>query len=111
MRVRLPLVRAVLPGLLALALTACKERDNFGYVEVRKAITSTTDTFSVNAVALTELPRKGVAVIRQPPGPAKLDVTRGERTYTLCTFDVGRNRIVTVTLSLIEGQLRCVIQK
>jgi hypothetical protein len=105
------LVRALVGVVAALALSACNERDNFGYVEVRKAISSTTDTFSLNAVPLTELPRKGVAVIRQPPGPAKLDVTRGERTYTLCSFDVGKNRIVTVTLSLIEGQLRCVIQK
>jgi hypothetical protein len=104
------LLRALPAALVALGLSGCKERDAFGYVEVRKAVSSSTDTFKVNAVALAELPRKGVAVVRQPVGPAKLEVIRGERTYLLCAFDVGKNRIVTVTLSASEGQLRCTVQ-
>ncbi len=109
MRRRSALVWA-LAALSVVGLSGCKERDNFGYVEVRKTVSSSTDTYKVNSVLLAELPRKGVAVVRQPAGPAKLEVTRGERSYLLCTFDVGKNRIVTVTLAVNEGQLRCAVQ-
>ena len=110
MRSRALLLRALPAGLAALGLCGCKERDTFGYVEVRKTVSSSTDTFKVNSVALAELPRKGIAVVRQPVGPAKLEVIRGERTYLLCSFDVGKNRLVTVTLSVSDGQLRCTVQ-
>ena len=53
-------------------------------------------------------PRNGVAVLRQPVGTAKLATdTGGGRLAYLCDIVVKKNRITTVTVSVLERPPRC----
>jgi hypothetical protein len=91
-------------------LAACQFADDVGYVEIRTVPISTSaaplslylDTAKLDA------PKKGVAVLRQRVGTAKLAIEGGSgHLALLCDIVVRKNRVTTVTLSVLERPPRC----
>jgi hypothetical protein len=90
-------------------LAACQFTDDVGYVEIRTVPVSTSvappplylDTIKLDA------PKKGVAVLRQRVGTAKLATEGGGHLAILCDLVVRKNRVTTVTLSVLERPPRC----
>jgi len=107
-------VRRVL-GLLASAaivgavIVACRPGADAGYVEIK--------TVPVSAVAQTALYldaaklapiRKGSAILREHVGTLKLQADAGAGSLTLlCDIEVKKNRITSVTVSVMERPPRC----
>ena len=88
--------------LVLLALAACTPTD-VGYVEIKTVPVATpTATFYLDSVKL-EPPKNGTAVLRQRVGTAKLATPVG----VLCDVVVRKNRITTVTISILERPPRC----
>ena len=97
-------------AIAALTLSACQSADDVGYVEIKTVPVSTSvaqpslylDTLKLDA------PKKGVAVLRQRVGTAKLAIeAAGGHLALLCDIVVKKNRITTVTLSVLERPPRC----
>jgi hypothetical protein len=99
--------------LLAVALAACE--DDVGEVAVKVA-----NGFVVPALALG--PDRFLAgegerfrakedgsptVLRQVPGPVRLQYERSGTLVTACSFNVKKNRVVTVTLRAIGREVKC----
>ena len=91
-------------------LTACQFADDVGYVEIKTMPISTSagplslylDTEKLDAS------KKGGAVLRQRVGTAKLAIeTGGGHLALLCDVVVRKNRVTTVTLSVLERPPRC----
>jgi hypothetical protein len=95
---------------LAAALAACQPVGDTGYVELKTipaAISVVQPTFYLDTVRLDPV-KKGVAVLRQRVGTAKLAVdSSGGNPALLCEVAVRKNRITTVTVSVLERPLRC----
>ena len=96
--------------LLAVALTACKSEPDVGYIELKTLPAATAvqqPTFYLDTVKLEPL-KKGVAILRQQVGTIKL-ATEGAMgpPAVLCEVAVKKNRITTVTISVLERPLRC----
>jgi hypothetical protein len=100
-----PLLPSVV--LVLLALAACTPTD-VGYVEIKTVPVATpTATFYLDSVKL-EPPKNGTAVLRQRVGTAKLATPAGGgQMAVLCDIVVRKNRITTVTISLLERPPRC----
>jgi hypothetical protein len=90
-------------------LAACQFADDAGYVEIRTVPVSPSvappplylDTVKLDA------PKKGVAVLRQRVGIAKLATEGGGHLAVLCDVVVRKNRVTTVTLSVLDRPPRC----
>jgi hypothetical protein len=97
-------------SLLAAVLIACQPIGDTGYVELKTLPASTAATqpsFYLDNVKLDPL-KKGVAVLRQRVGTAKLAAEGGSgQPAFLCEVVVKKNRITTVTVSVLERPLRC----
>jgi hypothetical protein len=108
-----PIRAASLLLALALALAACE--DDVGEVAVKVA-----NGFVVPALALG--PDRFLAgegerfrakedgsptVLRQAPGPVRLQYERSGTLVTACSFNVKKNRVVTVTLRAIGREVKC----
>ncbi len=102
---RAPLLPSVV--LVLLALAACTPTD-VGYVEIKTVPVATpTAAFYLDSVKL-EPPKNGTAVLRQRVGTAKLATPAGGgQMAVLCDIVVRKNRITTVTISLLERPPRC----
>ena len=89
------------------ALAACTPTD-VGYVEIKTVPVATpTATFYLDSVKL-EPPKNGTAVLRQRVGTAKLATPAGGgQMAVLCDIVVRKNRITTVTISILERPPRC----
>jgi hypothetical protein len=46
-------------------------------------------------------------VLRQAPGPVRLQYERSGSLITACSFNVKKNRVVTVTLRAIGREVKC----
>jgi hypothetical protein len=97
-------------SLAAIALAACKPEPDVGYVEL-KTVPATTSiqqpTLYLDSVKLEPL-KKGVAVLRQRVGTLKLATEGGAgNPAVLCEVVVKKNRITTVTVSVVERPPRC----
>jgi hypothetical protein len=89
------------------ALAACKPND-VGYVEIRTVPVSASPTSLYLDQVKLEPPKNGTAVLRQPVGKAKLAVQGGGgQMAALCEIVVRKNRITTVTISVLERPPRC----
>jgi hypothetical protein len=92
-----------------LALAACQPTGDVGYVEIRTVPILTNvagpslylDTFKVEA------PKKGIAVFAQRVGTVKLATDGAGGQLLLCEIAVKKNRLTTVTISVLERPLRC----
>jgi len=103
------IVRALALVGVALALVSCDPTGDVGYVEIRTVPVLTNvvgpslylDTFKV------EPPKKGIAVLTQRVGTIKLAADGAGGQLTLCEIAVKKNRITTVTISVLERPPRC----
>jgi hypothetical protein len=97
-------------SVVAVALAACQPTADVGYVEIKTVPVSTSvsqPTLYLDTVRLDPL-KKGVAVLRQRVGTAKLAVDgAGGQLAFLCDIVVKKNRITTVTVSVLERPPRC----
>ncbi len=90
---------------VALALTACTTKDS-GYVEIKTVPVANNATLYLNSVRLDPL-KNGSAVLRQNVGTAKLAADGPGGKVALCDLVVRKNRITTVTVSVLERPPRC----
>ena len=102
-----PIVGGLAGALLVLALTSCNIEDGAGYVEIKAVPASATVPLYLDAVKLEPL-RNGNAVLRQKVGMRKLqtDIDGGQMAF-LCNIEVKKNRITSVTVSIMSRQPRC----
>jgi hypothetical protein len=94
----------------AAVLVACQFPDDTGYVEIKTVPVSTTvgqAPLYLDSVKLESL-RKGVAVLRMRVGTSRLAIDNGVgHLAPICDIVVKKNRITSVTLSVIERPPRC----
>ena len=99
----------MLPGfaLALLALTACDFGGGFGYVEIKSIPAAPAMALYLDSIKLEPI-RNGNAVLRQKVGTIKLQAdSDGGQLAVLCNIEVRKNRITTVTVSLVSRQPRC----
>ena len=102
-------MRALLVASVLLAQASCQPKGDVGYVEIRTVpvLTNVTgpplylDTFKV------EPPKKGSAVLTQRVGTVKLATDGAGGQLLLCEIAVKKNRLTTVTISVLERPPRC----
>jgi hypothetical protein len=93
--------------LLLLGLASCDLDGGTGYVEIKAMPPSATLPLYLDAVKLEPL-RNGNALLRQKVGTAKLQTgTDGGQLALLCQVEVKKNRITSVTVSVVTRQPRC----
>jgi hypothetical protein len=92
---------------LSLGLTSCDFDNGMGYVEIKAVPPSAAVALYLDAVKLEPL-RNGNAVLRQRVGVAKLQAdVEGGQLALLCNIEVKKNRITSVTVSIMSRQPRC----
>jgi len=94
---------------LALALAACQPMTDVGYVEI-KTVPVTTNVVQPSLYLDTiriDTAKKGAALLTQRVGTTKLATDSVGGQFTLCEIVVKKNRITTVTVSVLERPLRC----
>ena len=94
-------------SIVGLALAACQEET--GYVEIK-----VTPGFVVPPLVLgasrVDTTKAGSTVLREKVGAAKLEYERDGRRVPFCEFDVRKNRIVTVAVSVSGRDPRCKVE-
>ena len=98
-----------LPALvLASLLASCNLDSGAGYVEIKAIPPSATLPLYLDDAKLDPI-RNGTAVLREKVGTAKLqiDVDGSGRMALLCSIEVKKNRITSVTVSIMSRQPRC----
>src|SRR5579872_5692361 len=90
-----------------MALAGCTPKDT-GYVEIKAVPVAnvTTTALYLDSVKLEPL-KNGTAVLRQSVGTARLATDGNGGKLSLCEIVVRKNRITTVTLSVLERPPRC----
>jgi hypothetical protein len=90
-------------------LAACNFERDMGFVEIKTvpvAMVAPSPLY-LDSEKLDPL-RKGSAVLRQPVGTAKLQIEGSTGQLALiCDLVVKKNRITTVTISVLERPPRC----
>ena len=96
----------------ALVLAACNPTGDTGYVEIR-TVPATAQRSPVLYLDRTKLDpvQKGVAVLKQQAGTTKLSAEAIGGQVALCDIVVRKNRITTVTVSVLERPPRCQCRK
>jgi hypothetical protein len=92
------------------AIVACRPSGDIGYVEI-KTVPAAPVTQTALYFGTTRLPpiRNGSALLRQHVGTLKLEATSlGGGAAPLCDVEVRKDRITTVTVSVLERPPRCV---
>jgi hypothetical protein len=90
-----------------LLLAACNMPGDAGYVEIRTVpTTSRSPVFYLDSVKLAPV-QKGVAVLKQRPGTVKLAIENAGHQVPLCEIAVRKDRITTVTVSVLDRPPRC----
>jgi hypothetical protein len=107
MRRNVGLVASVL--IVGAAIVACRPTGDTGYVEIKTvpAAAAMPTALYLDAEKLAPI-KKGSAVLRQPVGTMKLQADGiGGARAALCDVVVRKNRITTVTISVLERPPRC----
>jgi hypothetical protein len=94
---------------LAMGLAGCLPEEGTGYVEV-KVFPRFPMPLYVNTDKIESM-KDGVAVLRQTVGKSKLQLERNGQLFSLCEFDVRKNRVTTVTISSLDRGPRCDVQR
>jgi hypothetical protein len=98
--------KAAFALLALLALAGC-ERGNTGYVEIKTVPgTARVPALYIDADRIDAL-KSGTTVLRQPVGTLKLQLEGDAGRLTLCQVAVRKNRITTVTVSVLDRPPRC----
>jgi hypothetical protein len=95
--------------LAACALAGCENKDGSGFVQINTVPASviTQPQLYLDSVKLDPL-KKGEAVLSRKTGTTRLQVEGpGGNMFPLCELVVKKNRITTVTVSIIERPPRC----
>ena len=96
-------------ALAGFVLGGCNLPGDTGYVEIRTVpvASSASPPLYLDTVKLDPV-RKGVAVLKQRAGTVKLATDGGGGQLTpMCDIVVKKNRITTVTVSVLERPPRC----
>jgi len=96
-------------GLIALALAGCQPKDGEGFVQIKTVPVSAISqpALYLDSVKLEPL-KKGEAVLSRKSGTTKLQAeSLGGQLTPLCDIVVRKNRITTVTISIVERPPRC----
>jgi hypothetical protein len=96
---------AVVAGIIA----ACRPGGDVGYVQINTVPTAplTAAALYLDSTRLAPI-RQGSALLRQPVGTLKLETDAfGGARAPICQIVVKRNRITTVTVSVLERPPRC----
>jgi len=88
-----------------MAVGACS--NDTGYVEIRTSPASLSALPSLYLGTEKVEPRNGASVLRQPVGTMQLQSDAGGQMTLLCDVVVRKNRITTVTVSLVDRPPRC----
>jgi hypothetical protein len=97
---------ALLCASLLAVLASCSFDNSMGYVEIRSALSGAFPLY-LDSVRLAPL-RNGNALLRQKVGISKLQMEgEGGSLAVLCTIDVRKNRITSITLSSVSRHARC----
>lgn len=99
----------------ALVLAGCIDQETTGFVELKRTfpLGSSTGAYRLNGEDIAGLAApdsNATVVLRRKTGPMRLDFVREPRTWELCSFDLAKNRIVTVTIYLDGRDIRCAVQ-
>jgi len=102
-------MRALLVAGLVLAQNSCQPKSDVGYVEIRTvpALSNVAPPSLYLDTIKVEPPKKGTAVLTQRVGTTKLATDGAGGQLTLCEIIVKKNRITTVTISVLERPPRC----
>ena len=94
--------------LLVPTLASCNIDGGEGYVEIKAVPPSASIPLYLDQAKLEPL-RNGNAVLRQKVGTAKLqtDMDGAGHMALLCNIEVKKNRITSVTVSVMSRQPRC----
>ena len=90
-------------------IVACRPTGDTGYVEIKTVPVAplTQAALYLDAEKLAPI-KKGSAILRQPVGTMRLQVDGiGGARAALCDIVVRKNRITTVTVSVLERPPRC----
>ena len=96
-------------AIVGAAIAACRPNGDAGYVEIKTVPNApvTLTALYINSARLAPI-RKGSAILRQPTGTLKLQADGASGALApLCEIVVARNRITTVTVSVLERPPRC----
>jgi len=103
---RTSVMRLLIAALAAVCLAACPIRD-VGYVEINTVPAAATAALYLNFVKLDPL-KNGTAVLRQSVGIAKLAIEgKDGHIAMLCEIEVRKDRITTVTISVLDRPPSC----
>jgi len=102
-------MRALAAAGVALALAGCVPTADVGYVEIRTMpVTTNVSQPSIYLDSIKVEPiRKGSAVLTQRVGTTKLATDGAGGQLMLCEIVVKKNRITTVTVTVLERPPRC----
>jgi hypothetical protein len=95
--------------LTALALASCNPKGDVGYVEIKTVPVApvTQTTLYLDSSKLDPI-KRGAAVLRQQVGTRILQADGlGGQLAPICDVVVKKNRITTVTISVLERPPRC----
>ncbi len=95
--------------IVAAAIAACRPTGDVGYVEIKTVpVAPVTQTaLYIDSAKLAPI-KKGSAILRQGVGTRKLQADGSAGSLApLCDIVVKRNRITTVTVSVLERPPRC----
>jgi hypothetical protein len=100
-------------ALLSIGPSSCQLGEETGFVEMKREFQQVSSgTYRLNGEDVTGLAPTAAntsVVVRKKTGPIKVEFVR-DRTYELCTFQLRKNRIATVTLYLENREIRCSVQ-
>lgn len=100
------IVACVVAG--GIVLAACNVPGDTGYVEIRTVPVASQRSPSLYLDSTKLEPvQKGVAVLKQRAGTTKLSAGSIGGQVALCDIVVRKNRITTVTVSVLERPPRC----
>jgi hypothetical protein len=95
--------------IVAAAIAACRPSGDSGYVEIKTVPVApvTKTALYLDATKLAPI-KEGSTVLRQPVGTLKLQADgKGGAMAPLCDIEVKKDRITTVTVSILERPPRC----
>jgi|SRR5208282_430499 hypothetical protein len=90
------------------AIAACRPTGDVGYVEIKTVPVApfTQTAFYIDSEKLSPI-KKGNAILRQRVGTRTLQTGFASALAPLCDIEVKKNRITTVTISVLERPPRC----
>jgi len=102
-------MRALVVASVLLAQASCQPTGDVGYVEIRTVPTASNvvpPSLYLDALKV-EPSKKGNTILTQRVGTARLATDGAGGQLPLCEIVVKKNRITTVTISVLERPPRC----